>query len=519
MSLSPKLGLRQTTALVMTPKLQQAIRLLQLSNLELAAYIEEELAQNPLLEREDGTGEGAAGDSDFAKSDSDEPSDSAELSQSDSLPDDNNAPLDTDSSEMWDEGSRSAVADTAGDGEAFSNWGPGGDFDDGESSLERTLSREVNLRDHLIGQMSLTIADTGDRLIATNLIDVIDETGYLVGDIGEVADRLGVDKDRVERILAILQTFDPSGIGARTLSECLALQLKERNRFDPAMAALLEHLDLLARRDLGALKRLCGVDDEDLREMISEIRALDPKPGLRYGGQPATPVVPDVLVRHDRKLGWQVDLNPETLPRVLINRIYHSTVAPTLKTKAERDYLSERLQAANWLTRALHQRATTILKVATEIIRRQEGFFLHGVSGLKPLTLRDVAETVAVHESTVSRVTSNKYMATPRGIFELKYFFTSSLPGSAGVDAHSAEAVRFRIKELIEAERAADVLSDDRIVEILGREGIEIARRTVAKYREALRIPSSAQRRREKSVRFDDVRTPPAQLAAKIGRA
>jgi RNA polymerase sigma-54 factor len=318
-------------------------------------------------------------------------------------------------------------------------------------------------------------------------------------------------------VLAVIHTFDPCGVGARSLAECLTLQLKERNRFDPAMAALLDHLDALARRDLAALKRLCGVDDEDLREMIAEIRALDPKPGQRYGGQPATPVVPDVLVRLDRKLGWQIDLNPETLPRVLINRAYHASIASTIKTKAERDYLSERMQAASWLTRALHQRATTILKVATEIIRRQQGFFAQGVSGLKPLTLRDVAEAVAVHESTVSRVTSNKYMATPRGVFELKYFFTSSLPGSAGVDAHSAEAVRFRIKALIEAEDSSDVLSDDRIVDILAREGVEIARRTVAKYREALRIPSSAQRRREKSVRLDETRPTRGESRAKIG--
>jgi RNA polymerase sigma-54 factor len=510
MALSPKLGLRQTTALVMTPKLQQAIRLLQLSNLELAAYVEEELAQNPLLEREDSeSGEAAPTDTDFGDG---EPRDAADLAQSDRLPAEGDTPLDTEHAESWDEGNAPGSAS-----EAFADWGPGGDFDDGESSFERTLAREATLRDHLVEQMTLTIADAGDRMIATNLIDLIDESGYLAGDAAEIAERLGVEVERVERVLAVIQTFDPSGIGARSLSECLALQLKERNRFDPAIAALLAHLDLLARRDLGALKRICGVDDDDLRDMIAEVRALDPKPGLRYGGQPATPIVPDVLVRYDRKLGWQVDLNPETLPRVLINRTYHSTIAATLKNKAERDYLAERLQAANWLTRALHQRATTILKVATEIIRRQQEFFARGVSGLKPLTLRDIADAVAVHESTVSRVTSNKYMATPRGIFELKYFFTSSLPGSAGVDSHSAEAVRFRLKELIEAEGPGDVLSDDRIVDILGKEGIEIARRTVAKYREALRIPSSAQRRREKAVSLGPTSQQRA-AKAKIGR-
>lgn len=519
MALSPKLGLRQTTALVMTPKLQQAIRLLQLSNLELAAYVEEELAQNPLLEREESAGDEPAADAETFSDDEDgEPRDSADLAQSDRLPAEGDSPLDTEPNAMWDGEPGEARAESGIEsGDAFANWGSGGDFDEGESSLERTLAREATLRDHLIGQMSLTIADAGDRLIATNLIDMVDESGYLAGDPEEIAERLGVEKDRVERVLGVIQTFDPVGIAARSLAECLTMQLKERNRFDPAMAALIAHLDLLARRDLPALKRHCGIDDEDLRDMIAEIRALDPKPGLRYGGQPATPIVPDVLVRHDRKNGWQVDLNPETLPRVLINRTYHSSIQATLRTKSERDYLAERLQAANWLTRALHQRATTILKVATEIIRRQQDFFARGVSALKPLTLRDIADAVGVHESTVSRVTSNKYMATPRGIFELKYFFTSSLPGSAGADSHSAEAVRFRIKELIEGETRDDVLSDDRIVETLAREGIEIARRTVAKYREALRIPSSAQRRREKAVRLDNSRPMSAHSGIRLG--
>ncbi|HET9150076.1 MAG TPA: RNA polymerase factor sigma-54 [Alphaproteobacteria bacterium] len=517
MALAPKLGLRQTTALVMTPKLQQAIRLLQLSNLELAAYVEEELAQNPLLEREEGTNDEAR-DGASPESPEIEPRDSAELAESDRLPADGESPLDTDPNAMW-EGEPGDGPGAPGDGDAFANWGPGGDFDDGESSLERTLTREATLRERLVEQMNLALADPGDRLIATNLIDLVDESGYLAGEIADVAERLGVDRARVERVLATIQTFDPAGIAARSLVECLTIQLKERDRFDPAMAALIAHLDLLARRDLAALKRVCGVDDEDLRDMIAEVRALDPKPGLRYGGEAATPIVPDVLVRYDRKNGWLVDLNPETLPRVLINRTYHATVAATLKTKAEREYLAERLQAANWLTRALHQRATTILKVATEIIRRQQGFFAHGVSALKPLTLRDIADAVGVHESTVSRVTSNKYMATPRGIFELKYFFTSSLPGAAGADSHSAEAVRFRIKELIEAEARDDVLSDDRIVEILAREGIEIARRTVAKYREALRIPSSAQRRREKAACLEDARPVRADRVVKLGRA
>jgi RNA polymerase sigma-54 factor len=274
--------------------------------------------------------------------------------------------------------------------------------------------------------------------------------------------------------------------------------LREKDRLDPAMQALLDHLDLLAKRDLAALRRICGVDGEDMAQMIEEIKALDPKPGLVFEAQISQPITPDVLVKPHPKGGWQVELNADTLPRVLVNQHYYAKVALSATTKQDRDYLAERMQSANWLVRSLHQRATTILKVASEIVRRQDGFLLHGVQHLRPLTLRDIAEVIDMHESTVSRVTANKYMATPRGIYELKYFFTSSIASSEGGDAHSAEAVRFRIKELIDREKPEEVLSDDRIVEILDGEGVGIARRTVAKYREALRIPSSVQRRREK---------------------
>ncbi len=309
---------------------------------------------------------------------------------------------------------------------------------------------------------------------------------------------LGCEPARVEAVLARLQQFDPAGVFARDLPECLALQLRDRDRLDPAMRTLLDNLPLLATRNLAALMRVCQVDAEDVAEMIAEIKSLDPRPGLAFDPPLAQPVVPDILMRAQPEGGWIVELNAETLPRVLVNNRYHAQVSRVARNKAEKDYLTDRLQAANWLVKSLHQRATTILKVAAEIVRQQDAFFRRGVQALRPLILRDIAEAIGMHESTVSRVTSNKHMATPRGVYELKYFFTSSIPASSGGEAHSAEAVRHLIRSMIDREPAAATLSDERIVELLQRDGVDIARRTVAKYREAMRIPSSVQRRREK---------------------
>jgi RNA polymerase sigma-54 factor len=294
--------------------------------------------------------------------------------------------------------------------------------------------------------------------------------------------------------------MDPSGIFARSLGECLALQLREKNRLDPAMQALLDNLPLLAARNQAALLKVCGVDLEDLTEMVAEVRALNPKPALAFDQEPVQTVVPDILMRIDNAGGWIVELNTDTLPRVLVNQRYYSRLGGSCKTKQDKEYIQEKFQSASWLVKSLHQRATTILKVATEIVRQQDAFFRHGLEFLRPLILRDIAEAIGMHESTVSRVTTNKFMATPRGLYELKYFFTSAIQGADGQAAHSAESVRYRIKALIDAETAEEVLSDDRIVEILRDGGVDIARRTVAKYREAMKIPSSVQRRREKSL-------------------
>ena len=483
----------------MTPQLQQAIKLLQMSNLDLAAYVESELEQNPLLEREDPDGP-AAGTSEASEPAGEAP-DSAEgmdFSEAAEADDPFRHERDLDA-EGANEGETGPGPDPGLSSSAFSDAGRGhgSSFDDGGSDLESTLSQGTSLRDHLMGQLAVDIADPVDRLIGTHLIDALDEAGYIAADLSPVAERLGCPLERVEATLQALQRFDPPGIFARTLAECLSLQLRDRDRLDPAMQALLAHLDLLGRRQFDALQRICGVDREDLAEMIGEIRALDPKPALRFETTVTQTITPDVLMRAQAG-GWVVELNSDTLPRVLINNHYHATVSRAARTKTDRQYIAEKFQSAGWLVRSLHQRATTILKVASEIVRQQHAFFMYGVEFMKPLVLRDIAVAIEMHESTVSRVTSNKFIATPRGIYELKYFFTTAIASSTGGAFHSAESVRFRLKSLIDGETAGGVLSDDRLVDVLRKEGVDIARRTVAKYRESLGIPSSVQRRREK---------------------
>jgi RNA polymerase sigma-54 factor len=362
------------------------------------------------------------------------------------------------------------------------------------------LTRATTLREHLLEQVAVDLHDPADRIIATHLVNNLDEAGYLNADIVQIAELLNCDVARVERTLEQAQRFDPPGVFARSLRECLALQLREKDRLDPAMRALLDNLELLARRDIPALLKVCGVDSADLADMVAEIKALDPKPGQIFDGATAQLVVPDVLMRAAPGGGWIVELNQDTLPRVLVNQRYFARVSKQARQRNDKEFIADQLHAANWLVKSLHQRAQTILKVASEIVRQQDGFFSKGVQFLRPLVLRDIATAIEMHESTVSRVTTNKFLASPHGIYELKYFFTSSISDTAGGEAHSAEAVRHRIKALIDAEAPAKVLSDDGIVDILKGEGVDIARRTVAKYREALRIPSSVQRRREKAL-------------------
>ena len=495
MSLAPRLDIRQSQSLVMTPQLQQAIKLLALSNLEIEGFIAEEVERNPLLEAspaEDGdipdrepvaevrdervaadellAGSGGAAepalDVDYA----------TESHQQDSIADGGSG----------NDGALSLTGASAG--------AAGGE--DGPD-LDAFADTALSLADHLMAQAGPAVPQD-DAFIAAHLIDQIDETGYLGVPLREIAERLGVPLARVERVLAIIQTFDPTGVGARDLAECLMLQAKEADRYDPCMARLIEHLDLLARGELTRLKRICQVDDEDMADMIRELRGYDPKPGCRYGGEPPQAVVPDLFVART-KAGWGIEINSATLPRVLVNRSYYTELAGGQQDKASKAWLSDCLASANWLVKALDQRQRTIIKVATEIVKQQEAFFLKGVAHLRPLTLRQVADAIEMHESTVSRVTSNKYLSCARGLYELKYFFTSGIAAADGGDAVSAQAVKAAIKALIATE-GAKILSDDTLVELLNAKGFDIARRTVAKYREALGIGSSVQRRRARTL-------------------
>jgi RNA polymerase sigma-54 factor len=495
MALSPRLDLRQSQSLVITPQLQQAIKLLQLSAVELAEYVEQELTSNPLLETDESGDGGAllegAGNADDRSE--------AGLSVVDSVDGQEESPLDVESQV---EDNEPALGDDGGmdtlNAENWSASSPGGDLPD----LERTIADVPDLRSHLMQQLNLSATDAVGRFIGVFLIDNLDESGYLRLDLNEAAEQLGVDVALVERVLGLMQRFDPAGIFARDLKECLKLQLEDKNRFDPAMAAFIANIELLAARDIKKLREICGVSMEDVQDMIGEVRALDPKPALRFERSVNEAVIPDVIMSLRPDGSWRVELNTDSLPRVLVNRSYVSEVSRGAIKKEDKAFLTERLQSANWLVKALHQRAETILKVATELVKQQEAFFRLGVTHLKPLILRDVADAIEMHESTVSRVTTNKYMATPRGIFELKYFFTQSLPSADGAANHSAEAVRYRIKALIDNEAVTDVLSDDRIVEILHGDGVDVARRTVAKYRDSLNIPSSVQRRRDKAAGY-----------------
>ena len=524
MVLSQRLDLRQSQNLVMTPQLQQAIKLLQFSSNELREFVEAELQQNPMLERDEQTGDepsvaersrdstGTDTYNEQQPNDDSTTPDTLEFATGAATTNEAESPLDIDHDSVWESESPTdagkALNDNGANEQGLSldklNNAQGGrsDFSTPISDIEATLSEAKSLRDHLSEQLTVDIVDAKDRMVGRHLIELLDQSGWISSPLKDLSATLGCSAERVERVLKALQRFDPPGIFARDLKECLALQLQDRNRYDPAMEALLDNLDLLAKQDKAALIKICGVDEEDLTDMVAEVRALDPKPAQNFEREILQTVIPDILMRPHPDGDWIVELNPETLPRILINKDYHARVAGEARKKDEKEYIAEQLQSANWLMKSLHQRATTILRVSREIVRQQHGFFSKGVEHLRPLVLRDIAEAIEMHESTVSRVTSNKYIHTPRGTFELKYFFTSSISGVGGISEHSAESVRHRIKTLVDEEDPGSILSDDGIVSILQREGIDIARRTVAKYRESMKISSSVQRRREKNKRI-----------------
>ncbi len=484
MTLPPQLNLRIGQSLVMTPKLQQAIKLLQMSNLELSEFIEEELQNNPLLERED--------TSEFVKVDIPERDGIFENSEDKyAYP-----KLIKERSSETSSDTASVIENSVSRLQERSVY----DFDSQNPRLINSPLKDRSLREHLLEQANVGLANSIDRLIATYLIDSLDDSGYLTMTIEDISLTLGCPVSKVKNILKVVQDFDPPGIFARNLSECLGLQLKDLDRYDPIMQAFLGNLDLLEKKDIGRLKQICGVDSEELVEMVKEVKALNPKPALVFDHTFTQTVTPDVFVHRHKDGSWFVELNTDTLPQILVNNLYYTKIkSPSLGQK-DKTYITECHQSANWLVKTLHQRAQTITKVATKIMQHQEEFIEKGVQFLKPLVLRDIAEILKIHESTVSRVTNNKYISTPRGTFELRYFFSSSIRAGTSTNSPSARSIRFQIKNIINNEMPDKALSDDKIVKILNDDGINIARRTVSKYRVLMNIPSSMQRRRDKAV-------------------
>lgn len=471
---SPKLELRQQQSLVMTQQLQQSIKLLQLSSLELREFLAEELEKNPLLQEEGRSEQEKAEES--IESENNKPEDSGD-----------NA-LDTQPEDHWNSGEWQERS--SGNIRSLSD----------ESTahiIEQTATELPSLRDHLLEHLLFSTEDIAERMIGRHLIDLVDEAGYLPAEYTAIAETLSCDKEQVEAVIMILQRCEPAGLCSRNLAECLALQLKEKDRYDPAMQKLIASLDLLGSSEFDKLAKICEVDRDDLRDMVMEIRALNPKPGFQFSHDSSQVVEPDIMVKR-RGSGWHIELNPRNLPRVLVNQHYFVELSERSRSKEDKKYLSEQLATANWLVKALDQRAKTMLKVAQEIVEQQDSFLKHGIRYLKPLTLREVAEAIEMHESTVSRVTTQKYMATPCGMFELKYFFTSSVQSADGGLDYSSKSVQFMIQQMIDEEDENQIFSDDAIAEKLKDQGVDVARRTVAKYRDLLNIPSSSERRKRK---------------------
>ena len=496
MALGPRLDLRQSQSLVMTPQLQQAIRLLAASNLEIETFIGEALEANPLLEAGAVSSEdnGAPGEPDDIPREEFTSDQLMAQGQGES-----EAPIDLDTSAL------DRDRDTGDGARGGTDWGSAGGIAGGEDlpGIEATSASSMTLGEHLDSQIGAVATSDKEAFVARHIVGLLDDAGYLPFDLRDIAIDLGISVELAEDALTVVQMLEPVGVGARGLAECLALQAKEADRYDPCMAALIDNLELVAKGDVARLKRLCGVNDEDFADMLHELREFDPKPGLAFAPVSDSAIIPDILLKDNGKGGWDIALNEDTLPRLVVNRSYYVELSDGSPDKETHGWLKEKLADAHWLIRALDQRQKTILKTAAEIVKQQEGFFRKGVSELRPLTLREVAEEIEMHESTVSRVTSNKYLHCERGCFELKYFFSSGvgkIGGSGDGEGASSEAIKARIKALTDAEDPKKVLSDQKLVDLLKEEGFDLARRTVAKYREAIGIGSSAQRRRAKKL-------------------
>ena len=498
------LQLKMGQQLTMTPQLQQAIRLLQLSTLDLQQEIQSALDSNPLLDVDEEF-EGDAPADQSTQSEAVETKTAEEISTaqetvtddpvadndwSENIPDD--LPTDSDWDDTWQ------ASATAGSTESMSSSGSGGGEDFDFDSRNGTTD---DLQDHLLWQLNLTPMSDNDRLIAINIIEGVDDDGYLKVELDDILNSLDpeleIELDEVEAVLRRLQHFEPSGVCARDLQECLSVQLHQLPQDTPwlplAQKLIDNHIDLLGSKDYASLMRKLKVKEEELKTVIRGIQELNPRPGSQIAPQASEYVIPDVIVRQVKE-DWRVELNPDIAPKLRINEQYASMVKRA-DSSADNNFIKDHLQEARWFLKSIQSRNETLLKVATKIVEFQLDFFEQGDEAMKPLVLHDIAEAVGMHESTISRVTTQKYMHTPRGIFELKYFFSSHVSTTSGSEC-SSTAIRAMIKKLIAVESAKKPLSDSKIATMLEEEGIKVARRTVAKYREAMQIPPSNERKR-----------------------
>lgn len=512
-TISQNLNIKQVQSLVMTPQLQQSLKMLELSTQDLVEYINQELEKNPLLEKEE-----------YLSNDDEEIVDLSEsnLNSENIIPQENKDTFevasDRSSSEndsnikdydsIWED----RIDNLKNNKEYTNNSSKSSEYQQGNVSgrehfdktsyFEQTIAEEISFQFHIIDQINLEFSDNKDRLMAYQLLESLDSNGYVTTNLYELADKLSCHKELLDSILIRCQNFSPTGIFARNLKECLVLQIKDINRYDPIMEIMLDNLHLVADCDFKQLSKICKIRKDEVIEMCNEVRLLNPRPANIFNHDYTQLVVPDIFLRKNDKDEWKLELNTETLPRLLVNGEYYSQIKANASDEKEIKYISESFSSANWFIKAINQRAETILKVATEIVIQQEEFLDKGIMYLKPMIQSNIAEKLDIHESTVGRVTSNKYISTPRGVFELKYFFSSAIQGSMGNGDISNKAVKQVISELINKETIDNILSDDKISERLKSKGMNIARRTVSKYRKSLNIPSSTKRRKIKEYKI-----------------
>jgi len=476
MQISQNLKLKQSQSLVMTPQLQQAIKLLQLNNLELSNLINKELEENPFLENQNSE---EAVDVQEEKTNEIDESFSSGESQSDE-------PKNEDYENRWDVETSSMNYSRNTNNESLD---PG-------SIVEQTYAEKVTLKSILTNQAHLEFSDEKDRRISEILIDYIEPSGWFLQSLDEIESFSGFESDAIESVLKRMQKFEPSGVFARNLKECLSIQLQNTDPFSEKNITVVENLELLGEGNLKELQKITGMRDDELKESIKKIRLLNPKPGLKYSDENLDLLSPDVIVMKNNNDEWSVELNNSTLPKITVNNEYIREIESLKCNETDKKFISENINSAKWLIKAIEQRNITTLKISSEIINQQKEFFEKGKKFLKPMILKDVAKKIDMHESTVSRVTSNKLILTPRGIFEMKIFFSASINSMNDGESHSAASVRESLKKLITNEPLNSPFSDEALVSKLQLEGINLARRTVAKYRELLNIPSSSIRRR-----------------------